>query len=74
MNKVTVLFPGGFKPLTGAHMALANRYAKLPNVEKVIMLVGPKERDGISRDGTKEIFNIINKNLFLLYNSLFIKR
>ena len=62
MNKVTVLFPGGFKPLTGAHMALANRYAKLPNVEKVIMLVGPKERDGISRDGTKEIFNIINKN------------
>jgi hypothetical protein len=62
MNKVTVLFPGGFKPLTGAHMALANRYAKLPNVEKVIMLVGPKERDGISRDDTKEIFNIINKN------------
>jgi len=62
MNKITVLFPGGFKPLTGAHMALANRYAKNANVERVIMLVGPKERDGIKRDDTKEIFQLLNKN------------
>ena len=29
MNKITVLFPGGFKPLTGAHLALAQRYFQL---------------------------------------------
>ena len=37
MNNVTVLFPGGFKPITGAHMALAQRYAQNPSVDKVIM-------------------------------------
>ena len=43
MNKITVLFPGGFKPLTGAHLDLANRYATDPQVERVIMLIVPKE-------------------------------
>ena len=62
MNKTIVLFPGGFKPLTGAHLALANRYAQSSNVDRVIMLIGPKERDGVSRQDTAEIFNLINSN------------
>lgn len=62
MNKITVLFPGGFKPLTGAHLELATRYAQDPNVERVIMLIGPKDRDGITRDKTMEIFNLANEN------------
>ena len=62
MDKITVLFPGGFKPLTGAHLELDNRYAQHPMVDRVIMLIGPKERDGISRDKTIEIFNILNDN------------
>ena len=62
MNKTIVLFPGGFKPLTGAHLALANRYAQSSNVERVIMLIGPTERDGVSRQDTAEIFNLINSN------------
>jgi hypothetical protein len=62
MNKITVLFPGGFKPLTGAHMELANRYAKHPKVDKVIMLIGPKQRETITRDQTLEVFRILNKN------------
>lgn len=62
MNKTIVLFPGGFKPLTGAHLALANRYAESSNVERVIMLIGPKERDSISRQDTAQIFNLINNN------------
>ena len=62
MNKITVLFPGGFKPLTGAHLDLATRYAQDPTVEKVIMLIGPKERDGITRDKTEEIFRLLNEN------------
>ena len=60
MNKITVLFPGGFKPLTGAHLALAQRYAESPNVERVIMLISPKERDGITRKQTMEMFKLLN--------------
>ena len=62
MNKTIVLFPGGFKPLTGAHLALANRYAQSSNVERVIMLIGPTDRDGVSRQDTTKIFNLINSN------------
>ena len=62
MNNVTVLFPGGFKPITGAHMALAQRYAQNPSVDKVIMLIGPKEREGITRDMSIKMFNLLNRN------------
>ena len=62
MKNVTALFPGGFKPITGAHMALAQRYAQNPTVNKVIMLIGPKERDGITRDTSIKMFNLLNKN------------
>ena len=62
MNKITVLFPGGFKPLTGAHLALAQRYAESPKVSRVILLVGPTPRDGITREQTIEIFNLIRSN------------
>jgi hypothetical protein len=62
MNDITVLFPGGFKPLTGAHLALAQRYAALPNVDRVILLIGPKDRDGITREKTIAIFNTLNSN------------
>jgi hypothetical protein len=57
-----VLFPGGFKPITGAHLTLANRYAENPTVRQVIMLIGPKERDGITRQQTIDSFNLLNSN------------
>jgi len=62
MDKITVLFPGGFKPLTGAHMELANRYAELPEVDRVIMLIGPNARDGVTREKSIEIFNLLNRS------------
>jgi hypothetical protein len=62
MNKITVLFPGGFKPLTGAHLALAQRYAESPQVGRVILLIGPNSRDGITREQSIEIFNLLNDN------------
>jgi hypothetical protein len=62
MNKITVLFPGGFKPLTGAHLALAERYVEDPQVEQVILLIGPNPRDGITRQKTIEMFNLLNSN------------
>ena len=61
-SNVTVLFPGGFKPITGAHLALANRYAENPSVKQVIMLVGPKDRDGFTRKQTIDSFNLLNSN------------
>jgi hypothetical protein len=60
MNNVTVLFPGGFKPITGAHMHLAQRYADNPDVSQVIILIGPKDREGITRADSIKIFNILN--------------
>ena len=62
MNNVTVLFPGGFKPITGAHMALAQRYAQNPSVDKVIMLIGPKNRDNITQEKSIKMFNLLNRN------------
>src|SRR6056300_143681 len=61
-SNVTVLFPGGFKPITGAHLALANRYAENPSIKQVIMLVGPKDRDGFTRKQTIDSFNLLNSN------------
>jgi len=62
MNNVTVLFPGGFKPLTGAHLALAQRYAEQPNVEKVILLIGEKSRGVYTRQNSIDIFQLANSN------------
>ena len=61
-NKTTILFPGGFKPLTGAHLALAQRYAEDPAVDQVILLIGPTEREGISRIKTIKLFNLLNSD------------
>ena len=61
-TKTTILFPGGFKPLTGAHLALAQRYAEDPAVDQVILLIGPTEREGISRNKTIELFNLLNSD------------
>jgi len=47
---IIVLLPGGFKPPHGGHLELAKRYASQPNVSEVRILIGPKERDGITRD------------------------
>jgi len=62
MDNITVLFPGGFKPLTGAHMELAQRYAAEANVDRVIMLIAEKDRDGITRNNSMQIFDILNTN------------
>jgi len=62
MNNITVLFPGGFKPITGAHLALAQRYAESPIVNQVILLIGPTDRFGITRKQTIAMFNLLNNN------------
>jgi hypothetical protein len=47
---IKILLPGGFKPPHMGHVQLAKAYAKNPDVDEVIVLVGPSEREGINRD------------------------
>ena len=54
---ITVLLPGGFKPPHGGHLELALTYSKLPNVSEVKILVGPKEREGITREQSIVVWN-----------------
>jgi len=54
---IIVLLPGGFKPPHGGHLDLAVRYSKLPNVSEVRILIGPKEREGITREQSIAVWN-----------------
>jgi len=57
-DKFLVLIPGGFKPLTAGHMHLIASYNNDPQVAKVLVLIGPKERDGFTREQTMKIFGL----------------
>jgi nicotinic acid mononucleotide adenylyltransferase len=54
-----VLFPGGFKPPHQGHLDLALKYASVPLVDKVVILIGPEERDGIGRPQSLAIWNML---------------
>ena len=47
---ITVLYPGGFKPMTGGHLELIQKYAEHPDVKEVRVLIGPGVRDGITQE------------------------
>lgn len=59
---VVVLYPGGFKPLTGGHLSLIRRYASLPEVKEVKLLVGPGIRNGIDQQTAITIANKFLEN------------
>lgn len=61
-NKITVLLPGGFKPPHMGHVGLANQFAVREDVEKVLVLVGPTERDGVTRQQSVTIWNMLPLN------------
>ena len=50
MEKITVLYPGSFKPMTGGHVSLIKKYAEDPRVKEVQVLIGPGIRNGIDQD------------------------
>jgi len=62
VNNITVLLPGGFKPPHGGHLELANKFASRGDVDKVIVMVGPTERDGINRKQSLSIWNSLPKH------------
>ena len=65
LEGVTILYPGGFKPLTGAHIDFIDRYLQNPEVKKVVLFISPGKRDEISADVAYTIAqNILsNKNV-----------
>ena len=56
---ITILLPGGFKPPHGGHLNLAKRYASQPNVSQVQILIGPKEREGITIDQSIKVWQLL---------------
>jgi phosphopantetheine adenylyltransferase len=57
------LVPGGFKPPTMGHFYLVDEVAKNPNIDKVLVLIGHKNRDGVSKEESKAIWDIYKKYL-----------
>jgi hypothetical protein len=57
------LVPGGFKPPTMGHFYLVNQVAKHPEVNKVLVLIGHKTRDGVTKEESKAIWDIYKKYL-----------
>ncbi len=52
-------YPGGFKPPHEGHYALAKGYADMPNVSEVVILITPKERDGITVQDAKQVWKTL---------------
>ena len=57
------LVPGGFKPPTLGHFYLVDEIAKRPEVSKAIVLIGHKDRDGVTKEESKQIWDIYKKYL-----------
>jgi hypothetical protein len=56
---IKVMLPGGFKPPHEGHYALAKGYADMPNVSEVVILITPKERDGITVQDAKQVWKTL---------------
>jgi len=62
-QKGIALVPGGFKPPTLGHFYLVDEVAKNLNINKVLVLIGHKTRDGVTKEESKEIWDIYKKYL-----------
>lgn len=54
-DKLDVVIVGGFKPPHKGHYHFIKFYLDNPNVDKVVVISGDKEREGITFDDTKRI-------------------
>jgi nicotinic acid mononucleotide adenylyltransferase len=62
-QKGVALIPGGFKPPTIGHFVLVDEVAQNPNFDKVIVLIGHKVRDGVTKEESLAIWDIYKKSL-----------
>ena len=61
MERIALL-PGGFKPPHAGHYNMAIWLAQNTDAEKVIVKVGAKERDGITREISLQLWDLFLKN------------
>lgn len=61
-ENITILYPGGFKPLTGAHINLIDRYLEKPNVKKIVLFLSPNKREEINSEDAFKIIKYVLKN------------
>ena len=57
MKKIALL-PGGFKPPHAGHYNMAKWLAKNTDADSVIVKVGSKERDGVTREMSLQLWNL----------------
>ena len=57
-GKYVVLIPGGFKPPHKGHYAMLNHYAENPDVQNVVVINGPKAREGVTQEMSQQLFDI----------------
>ncbi len=57
-DKYVILIPGGFKPPTGGHYHMIKYYDQKPDVFKVLVVTGPKPREGVTLGQSKQIFDV----------------
>ena len=57
-GKYVVLIPGGFKPPHKGHYAMLNHYAENPDVQDVVILNGPKAREGVTQEMSQQLFDL----------------
>jgi len=68
-ERYVVLIPGGFKPPHKGHYSMIENYAKMPNVEAVVIISGDKPREGVTKEMSRQLFNLYgglsNKIMFI---------
>ena len=57
-KQYVIMVPGGFKPPTGGHYSMIKQYDEKSDVIKVFVVTGPKAREGVTLEQSKEIFNV----------------
>ncbi len=57
-QQTVILLPGGFKPPTGGHYGMIKHYEQQSDIEKIYVITGHKQRDGISYEQSQAIFKI----------------
>ena len=62
-REVIAVVPGGYKPPTLGHYYLVDQVSKKPEVDKTLVLIGHKERDGITKEDALDIWNIYENHL-----------
>lgn len=62
-NEVIALYPGAFKPPHIGHFHIVDEISKRPEITQVNVLIGHKERDGVTKEQSLAIWDIYKKYL-----------